>query len=52
VKLRLHGTPDENTRELAQNWIGQARANGQDIMHVELAIDAIHEPLFGPDGGR
>ena len=37
----------ENTRELAQGWIDQARANGQDITHVELTVDAMHEPLFG-----
>jgi hypothetical protein len=37
----------ENTRELAQGWIEQARANGQDVTHVELAMDVMHEPLFG-----
>jgi len=42
----------ENTRELAQGWIDQARASGQDISHVELAVDAMHEPLFSLDGAR
>jgi hypothetical protein len=37
----------DNTRELAQGWIDRARANGQDVTHVELAVDAMHEPLFG-----
>jgi hypothetical protein len=36
----------DNTRELAQCWIEQARANGQDFSHVELAVDAMHQPLF------
>jgi len=36
----------ENTRELAEGWIKQARANGQDVSHVELLADAMHEPLF------
>jgi predicted methyltransferase MtxX (methanogen marker protein 4) len=47
---RNHGAGKEqaidNTRELAQGWIEQARARGQDVTHVELAIDAMHEPLF------
>jgi hypothetical protein len=36
----------ENTRELAQGWIDRARANGQDVTHAEMAIGAMHEPLF------
>lgn len=36
----------ENTRELSQEWVDQARANGQDITNVQLAVDALHEPLF------
>ncbi len=36
----------DNTRELAESWIEQARANGQDVSHVELAVDAMHQPLF------
>ena len=41
-----------NTRELADSWLEQARANGQDITHVELAIDAMHQPLFDLGGAR
>lgn len=40
----------DNTRELAESWIEQARANGQDVTHVELAITAMHEPLFNLGG--
>ncbi len=36
----------DNTRELAGSWIEQARASGQDVSHVELAVDAMHQPLF------
>jgi hypothetical protein len=36
----------ENTRELAQSWIDQARASGQDVTAVELALEVTHEPLF------
>ena len=47
---RNHGAGKEqaidNTRELAEGWLKQARANGQDITHAELAIDAMHQPLF------
>ncbi len=42
----------DNTRELAESWLEQARANGQDITRAELAIDAMHEPLFELCGGR
>jgi len=36
----------DNTRELAQSWIEHARADGQDVAHVELAVTALHQPLF------
>jgi predicted methyltransferase MtxX (methanogen marker protein 4) len=36
----------DNTREQAESWLERARANGQDITHAELAIDAMHQPLF------
>ena len=36
----------ENTRELAQSWIDQARVGGQDVTAVELALEVTHEPLF------
>jgi predicted RNase H-like HicB family nuclease len=53
---RNHGAGEEqaleNTRELAQEWIDQARANGQDITNVRLAVDALHEPLFTIGGTR
>lgn len=37
----------DNTRELAENWLEQARASGQDITRAELAVTVTHEPLFG-----
>ena len=40
----------ENTRELGESWLEQARAGRQGIAHAEVLIDALHEPLFG--GGR
>ena len=40
----------ENTRELAEGWIKQARASGQDIAFADLAVDAMHEPLFSLGG--
>jgi hypothetical protein len=47
---RNHGAGKEqalgNTRELAESWLEQARASGQDITRAELAIDAQCEPLF------
>ena len=47
---RNHGAGKEqaldNTRELAESWLEQARANGQDITHAEAAVTALHEPLF------
>jgi hypothetical protein len=36
----------DNTRELAESWIEHVRANGQDVSRLELAVDAMHEPLF------
>jgi hypothetical protein len=47
---RNHGAGKEqalgNTRELAGSWLEHARANGQDISRAELAVDAMHQPLF------
>ena len=47
---RNHGAglakAEENTRELAETWIEQARARGQDVTSVELAAAVQHEPLF------
>ena len=47
---RNHGAGKEqaidNTRELAEKWLEQARASGQDITHAELAVTVTHEPLF------
>ena len=40
----------DNTRELAESWIQRARASGQDVSHVELAVTAMHEPLFSLGG--
>jgi predicted methyltransferase MtxX (methanogen marker protein 4) len=42
----------DNTRELAESWLEHARANGQDITHAEMAIDAMHQPLFDLGGAR
>jgi hypothetical protein len=36
----------ENTRELAESLLEQARAGGPDIAHAEVLIDTLHEPLF------
>jgi DNA-binding transcriptional regulator YiaG len=44
------GQATENTRELAQSWIDRARANGQDVTDVQLALDAQHDPLFDLGG--
>lgn len=47
---RNHGAglaqAEENTRELAEGWVEQARARGQDVTNVELGLAALHEPLF------
>jgi hypothetical protein len=47
---RNHGAGQEqaldNTRDLAESWLEQARASGQDITRAELAVTAQHEPLF------
>ena len=40
----------DNTRELAGEWVERACANGQDISLAELAVDAMHEPLFSLGG--
>ena len=42
----------DNTRALAESWIEHARTNGQDVSHVELAVDAMHEPLFAFGGDQ
>jgi hypothetical protein len=42
----------DNTRELAESWIEQARANGQDVGRFELAVDAMHQPLFSLGGAK
>ena len=42
----------DNTRELAESWLERARADGQDITRAEMAIDAMHQPLFGFGGDR
>jgi hypothetical protein len=42
----------DNTRELAESWLEQARASGQDITSAELAIDEQHQPLFDLGGVR
>ena len=42
----------ENTRELAQGWIEQARANGQDVSAAGLALEVTHQPLFSLGGPR
>jgi hypothetical protein len=39
-----------NTRELAKSWLEQPRANGRDIAHGEVLVDALHQPLFGLGG--
>jgi hypothetical protein len=36
----------DNTRELAESWIEHARAKGQDVTDVRLALNATCEPLF------
>jgi hypothetical protein len=47
---RNHGAGKQqatgNTRELAESWLQQARASGQDITRAELAVTVTHEPLF------
>jgi len=42
----------DNTREMAEEWVRQARERGQDVTDVMLAIDAMHEPLFALGGDR
>jgi len=36
----------DNTREMAESWLEQARTDGQDITRAELAVTVTHEPLF------
>ena len=40
----------DNTRELAESWVERARASGQDVTDVQLAVQALHEPLFSLGG--
>ncbi len=40
----------DNTREMAESWLEQARAAGQDISRADLVIGARHQPLFSLDG--
>ena len=42
----------DNTRELAESWLEHAGAAGQVIMLAELAVDAMHQPLFELGGSR
>ncbi len=42
----------DNTRQLAESWVERASAEGQDVSHVELAVTAMHEPLFSLGGAR
>jgi hypothetical protein len=42
----------DNTRELAESWLGHARASGQDITRAELAVTVTHEPLFTLGGSQ
>jgi hypothetical protein len=53
---RNHGAGKEraldNTRELAQSWVDAARASGLDVTDVQLAVDAMHQPLFSIGGPR
>jgi hypothetical protein len=40
-----------NTRELAETWLAQARANDPGISGTELASIVTHEPLFDIPAG-
>lgn len=42
----------DNTREMAEAWVEQARAGGQDITIAQVAADAMCEPLFEVGGKR
>jgi hypothetical protein len=42
----------DNTRELAESWIGRARANGQDVTSIEQALETLHQPLFSLGGAK
>jgi hypothetical protein len=47
---RNHGAGEQqaigNTRDLAESWLEQARAAGQDMSRAELAVTVTHQPLF------
>ena len=40
----------DNTRELGEFWLEQARAAGVGVTAAEVFADARHEPLFGLGG--
>jgi hypothetical protein len=40
----------DNTREMAESWLEQARASGQGIGHVEVLVDVLHQPLVSLGG--
>ena len=42
----------DNTRELAGSWLERAGAAGQVIKLTELAVDAVHQPLFEVGSAR
>lgn len=42
----------QNTRELAETWLEQARADGQDLTRAEVTIGAFHQSLFDLGGVR
>ena len=41
-----------NTRELAGSWLERAGAAGQVITLADLAVDAMHQPLFEVGSAR
>jgi hypothetical protein len=42
----------DNTREMADSWLEQARVSGQGIGHAEVLADVLHQPLFSLGGAR
>ena len=36
----------ENTRELAEHWVKQARERGQDVAGFQVSLAALQEPMF------
>jgi hypothetical protein len=40
----------EDTRELAESWLEQARADAQVIGHAEVLVDVLRQPLFSLGG--